>query len=391
MAVADLCYIDETGFHYADFPTTLAYFQDAYRTIYGQDVYLEPDSQDGQWVTIQAQAIYDTFVIAADTYNSYSPATARKDALSRNVKLNGIRRKIPSASSADLTIVGQAGQEIVNGQAQDTAGVRWNLPPSVIIPLSGVIVVTATAAALGAVQAAAGAISIIATPTRGWQSVTNAAAATPGAPVETDPELRVRQSVSTALPSLSVLDGTTGAVANTPGVIRYKTYENDSKVTDADGIPGNSISVVVEGGAALDIANAIAVKKTPGTGTYGTTSVMTYDKYGLPNLINFFRPTKPAIKTRITLKALQGYTTGYEEDIATAVTAHYNLMGIGDDVLHSKVFNAANLPGTVAGTTFDISTIELAKNAGAFSQSSVVIAFNEAASGLLADVTFVYL
>ena len=50
MAISELIYIDSTGFHYPDYPTILAFYQSAYRAIYGADVYLEADSQDGEWL-----------------------------------------------------------------------------------------------------------------------------------------------------------------------------------------------------------------------------------------------------------------------------------------------------------------------------------------------------
>lgn len=390
MAIADMVKVDENGFQYPDYPTVLAFLQDEYRAIYGADVYLEADSQDGQWIAVQALAIYDTLQVAAAVYNSFSPLTAQSDALSRNVKLNGIRRRVATFSQADLTIVGQVGTTIVNGQAEDTLGQKWNLPASVVVPVSGEIVVTATAAEIGAVAAQAGSINKIATPTLGWQSVTNVLAAVAGNPVETDAELRRRQTVSTALPSLSVLDGTVGAVASLPGVTRFRGYENDSNVTDADGIPAHNIAIVVEGGDTQAIGNAIAAKKTPGTGTYGTTAVNTVDSYGIPNVINFFRPTEAVIGVQVTIEALAGYTTGFAALIAAAVAEHINSLDIGDDVLITKLYVPANLPGTAAGATYDIVNIEIKRDADPFAASNVALAFNEVAScDPLVDVTVV--
>lgn len=379
MAIADLVYVDATGFHYPDYPTVLDQLKDEYRTIYGSDVYLEADSQDGQWVAVMALAIFDTIQVSAAVYNSFSPLTSQSDALSRNVKINGIRRRVSTYSQADLRIVGQVGTVIANGQAEDTLGQKWNLPSSVTIPTGGEITVTATAAEIGAVSASAGTIIKIATPTLGWQTVENVLPATEGDPVETDAELRSRQAVSTAIPSLSVMDGTVGAVASIAGVTRFRGYENDSNITDGDGIPAHSISIVVEGGDTQAIGDAIAIKKTPGTGTYGTTSVTTYDAYGLPNEINFFRPTPATIGVEVTIEALTGYTTSYADQIAAAVAESIQSLYIGDDVLITKLYVPANLPGTQAGATFDITLLRINKNAGAFGTSNVALAFNEVA------------
>lgn len=389
MALADLAYVDATGYHYADFPTFLAYFQDEYRAIYGADTYLEADSQDGQWVAVQAQAAYDTAALFAAVYNSFSPSTGQGDALSRNVKINGIKRRVPTFSTADLEIIGQAGTTLTDSLAEDANGNKWAIPSPTVIPISGTITVTAVCQTIGAISAGAGTINKIATPTRGWQAVNNALPATEGAPVESDAALRSRQTVSTALPSLSVLDGTIGAVANVDGVIRYRGYENDSNVTDADGIPAHNIAIVVEGGDTQEIADAIARKKTPGTPTFGTTSAVALDRYGVPNTINFFRPTPATIGVEVTIDALQGYTSGYEDLIKQAVSDSINALPIGDDVLITRLYVPANLAGQPEGLTYDLTLVRIKKNAGAFGTTNITIAFNEAAECTPADVTVI--
>lgn len=389
MAISDLIYVDQTGFHYPDYPTVLTYLQGEYRTIYGADTYLEADSQDGQWVAILALAMYDSMQVAAAVYNSFSPLTAQKDALSRNVKINGIARLVASYSTADLTIVGQAGTIITNGQAKDTLDQKWNLPTSVTIPVGGSIVVTATAAEVGAVSAAAGTINKIATPTLGWQTVNNVAAATIGDPVETDAELRRRQAQSTMIPSLSVMEGIVGAVASLAGVNRYRGYENDTGTTNADGIPAHAISLVVEGGTTQAIAEAIAAKKTPGTATYGSTSYTTYDQYGVPNIINFFRPTTATVSIEVSLTARTGYLSTTADAIKAALVAYVADLLIGDDIYISKLYVPANLSNQDVGATFDVTQIRIKKNSGSWVTTNLTLAFNEIAQTALANVTVI--
>lgn len=387
MAVSDLAYIDNAGFHLPDYPAVLDYLQAEYRDIYGQDVYLEPDSQDGQWLSVMALACYECMALAAATYNSFSPYTALADALSRNVKLNGIRRRVATFSTVDVLLVGQVGATITDGVVEDTLSQKWNLPSNVVIPPAGQIIVTATAQEVGALTAVAGTVTTMATPTLGWQSVTNLLAATPGVAVETDAQLRQRQTVSTALASLSVMDGIVGGVANVAGVTRWKGYENDSGVTDSDGIPAHSISLVVEGGISQDIAEVISRRKTPGTGTYGTTAITTFDAQGVPNTINFFRPTLQPIKVALTIKGFTGFTTGYVDLIKQALVDAINALDIGEDVLITKLYVPANLAGTAAGATFNITALQIAKVADALGSIDVPIAFNEAASAVLANMT----
>jgi hypothetical protein len=265
LTVAQLAWIDAMGYHYADYPTFLQFVQQSYQGIYGNDVYLGADSMDGQWTAIEAQALYDTAALGSATYSSFSPISAQGVGLSRLVKINGLAREIPTNSTAILTIVGIAGTVITNGIAVDTLNQQWILPGTVTIPMGGSINVTATSQVQGAIQAAANTITGIYTPTNGWQTVNNAAAATPGSPVEQDGTLRARQIVSTANPSVCVLEGTYGAVANVTGVTATEVWENDTGVPDGNGQPPHSIFVVVKGGSVPAIAQAIQVHKTPGT------------------------------------------------------------------------------------------------------------------------------
>lgn len=389
MAISDLFYVDGSGIHCPDYPTILSLLQAEYRAIYGADVYLEADSQDGQWIAVQALAIYDTMQTAVAVYNSFSPLSALSDALSRNVKINGIRRRVATYSTADLVITGEAGTIITNGLAEDTLGQKWALPASVTIPPSCTITVTATAVDIGAVTAAANSITKISTPTFGWLTVNNPAVAIIGTPVETDYELRQRQAISTTIPSLTILDGIMGAVASLSGVTRCKGYENDSTAADSDGIPANSISLVVEGGTNQDIANAIGRKKTPGAGTYGTISAIYTDARGLENQINFFRPTQATIGVEVTVKAFTGYTSGFGELIKAELVKTITAMGIGDDVLITKLYVPANLPGNAAGSTFNLTGLRIKKNAGAFDTVDIPLAFNEVAICAASNITVI--
>ena len=151
-----LATIDETGLHLPDYPTVLEDVKARFRGIYGDDLYLGPDSQDGQLCAVFALALHDAYTLAGSVYNAYSPATAQGTGLSRMVKINGLRRKPSGRSTVDLRLVGQAGTVIRGGMAGDAAGKRWLLPDEVAIPQSGEITVTATAEESGDIRAAAG-------------------------------------------------------------------------------------------------------------------------------------------------------------------------------------------------------------------------------------------
>lgn len=390
MNFSDLVFIDSTGYHYPDFPTIQAWLISEYQGIYGADIYLEADSQDGQFLAVLARAFYDVAALGAATYNSFSPVTAQGLGLARNVKINGISRQSPSFSSVTLTIVGTAGTIINNGIATDFLQQQWLLPTPTVIPGGGTIDVVAMAAIVGAFNADINTITSIFTPTRGWQTVNNAAAATPGAPVESDAGLRIRQTQSVANPSLTVFAGTIGGVENLPGVTKVKGYENDTDSTDANGVPEHSICVVVAGGTDDDIANEIELHKTPGTGTFGDVSVPVVDSKGMPITISFQRAVTATIHVIVTLAAGIGWSSDYETLIAAAVASVINSGGIGDTVLYSRLFAPAYLNGAIQGTTYTIATIEIGKNVTPPASMNIDLDFDEnPVCDATTDVTFV--
>jgi uncharacterized phage protein gp47/JayE len=313
MITSPIFVINDAGISAPLYADILAWLQDQYRTIYGSDVDLDPDTQDGQFLAVISLAFNQINDSGIATYNAYSPTSAQGVGLSSVVKINGIKRLIPSSSSVVVKLIGQAGTIVTNGLVSDNLNLnsQWLLPETVVIPNTGEIEVTAISTILGSVSAGIGTITRILNPQPGWQSVTNLSAAIPGAPVESDAALRRRQAISTAGPAQSVRSGIEGAIANVIGVIRVKVYENDSNVTDSDGIPSHSISPVVEGGDIGQVANAIALRKTPGTGTYGTTSQLVTDARGLPSTINFFELALVPITITINLSSATWIFSSY--------------------------------------------------------------------------------
>ncbi|WP_312630945.1 baseplate J/gp47 family protein [Pantoea piersonii] len=380
--------VTASGISAPDYQTILSTITEYFQQIYGTDAYLEPDSKDGQMVALFALAVHDANNTAIQVYNSFSPSSGMTDALTRNVKINGIARKAATNSTVDITLTGTAGTTITNGSVKDANGIIWNLPATVTIDTSGAVTVTATCANSGAVAAVAGSITKINTPTRGWTAVSNANAATVGTAAETDAQLRIRQAQSVAIPSLTPFEAVDGAIANVTGVTRHKLYENDTGSVDSNGIPAHSIAAIVDGGDVTDIAQTIRGKKGQGVSTFGSTTVTVPDKYDNPHAISFSRSTDVPIYIAMTLKVFTGYTTQIGEQIKQAIADYINGLTIGDDVLLSRLYSPANL-GVVSGGNakyYDINAMAIGKSAGTVAASNVVIDFNESASCSTANI-----
>lgn len=371
--------VTSQGISAPDYQTILSTITDYFRQIYGTDAYLEPDSKDGQMVALVALAIHDANTSAIAVYNSFSPTTALSDALTRNVKINGISRHAAVNSTVDVTLSGVQGTTITNGSVKDSNGVIWNLPASVSIGISGTVIVTATCATAGAVAAVANAVNQINTPTRGWLSATNSSAADVGTPAETDAALRVRQARSVAIASLTPFEAIDGAIAGIDGVTRHKLYENDTGSVDVNGLPAHSISAIIEGGNVTQIAQTIRGKKGQGVATFGSTVVTVPDTYGNNHVIRFSRPIDVPIFVSISMRVFTGYTTAVDEQMKRSIADYINSLDIGDDVLLSRVYSPANL-GVVSGGDaryYDIIELKLGRTSGSVAPANVVTAYDE--------------
>lgn len=336
-------YIDDAGLHIPTYADIRDYLVEQFKSIYGQDIYLENDSQDYQMISVFALKTYDTMQLLQIVYNNHSPKTAVGTGLDSLVKLNGIRRKEASHSTCEVTLTGTAGTSIAAGVVEDESGNQWTLPENIVLPDS-TMRVTATCVPLGAIEAAVGTINKIVNPQKGWTAVTNNDAAIPGKPVETDEQLRYRQMLSVAIPSQNMLDGTIAGIASVQGVTKYHVYDNDGNQTDANGIPGHTIAAVVEGGSDKDIAEQIYLRKGPGGGTYGTTTYEFVNLGGGKTPIHFFRPKYERIDVNVQITKGHDYTNLIAEAIKAAAEQYLESLGIGN-------------PVTVTGTLAAISSV----------------------------------
>lgn len=381
-------YIDSSGIHIPTFSEIRDELISQAQTIFGADIYLEPDSQDYQFISVFAAKCYDVMQAAVLACNNRSPVTAIGTGLDSLVKLNGLVRKTAVNSTATVTIAGTAGTVINNGVIADVSNIKWDLPASVTIPGGGSINVTATCQIPGDIVANPGDLTQIVTPTYGWSSVTNAAAAIIGSPVETDAELRARQAISTSKPSLTRLEATKGAIAEVSGVTRYIVYENDTASTDSNGITAHSICAVVEGGTDADVAQAIWSNKGIGGGTFGGTTETVTDAYGGETDINFDRPTYVDIDVVVAVKALAGYTTDITALIKSRLDEYLDSLQIGEDVTISSLWGIAlGAMPDLKTPMFSITALTACVHSGTPATDDIVIAYNEVSRGNTSYIT----
>lgn len=385
-------YVDSTGLHIPTYNDILEDMIAAMKQIYGDDIYLDNSSPDYQLLSIFALKQSDTLQAMAYAYNARSPETAIGTSLDSVVKLNGIKRKAAGHSTCQVKITGSPFTQITNGAVKDRAGLTWDLPANVVIDSNGTAYTVATCRTAGAVSALAGDISQIETPTYGWVSVTNEVAAVLGNAQETDAQLRERQTISTANPSQTMLDGTKGAIAALKNVSRYAVYENDtnvSSVTDDNpyGLPAHSVTCVVEGGTDEDVAEAIFLHKGIGCYTHGDVEVQYTDQNDYINRVRFFRPVYKDIFVKVVIKKYTGYISTMTVKVRKAVYNYLAALTIGSDVSASVLSNIiTDCNPSLTKPIFGIKELKLGLSKSSMAAQDIDIGFKEIPNPAYANI-----
>lgn len=254
-------------------------FTTAMEAIYGVDINLDQDTPDGQMMNIFIQAVLDILDLITQVYNMFDPDQAIGIILDQRVAINGITRQAGTFTTTNVTVTvnqsvnlfGLDQDEEPIFTVQDNAGNEFQLVTSQLGLAAGAHVLAFQAAVPGAVLTIPNTITIPVTIVLGVVSVNNPSAATgTGINEESDAALRVRRQQAVSIASQGYLEGLLATLREVSGVTGAFVYENTTDTIDADGVPGHSIWVIVQGSAlAADIAQAIYGKRNAGCGMFG--------------------------------------------------------------------------------------------------------------------------
>jgi uncharacterized phage protein gp47/JayE len=380
--------LTDKGFTRDDLATILANMTTDVLRIY-PDASLDASTQDGQLLGVFSNAIDQLGQVVQAVYDSMSPSQATGVTLARIAEYNGIRIINGTQSQGTVSFIGNPQVTVpMNTQIQCTAnGSLFYTVADCILDTQGLGSVGVLSELVGAISAPAGTLTKLMMPVYSVRSVTNTSDVLIGKDRETDQALRVRRSYSVATPSQSILEGIKGAVANIAQVIQVETYENKTDLTDANGLPPHSFSVVVEGGDDNDIAAAIFLREPVGANQYGNTTVTVDDKYGNPHPITFLRPPVVSIFMRIELTTLYGWTDDLIAQMQTNIVewSQANWL-IGVPVVTSQLY----IPINAVGTSFAVSRILIGTTAQSLAVVEMIpIAFKEIAKTNTASITIV--
>ncbi len=388
-----MSYFDNTGFHKDSLADIKARLEAGARAIFGDDIDLDPESPDGQYIAFLAGQFADGHNLAEKIYNSIRPSEATGDALTGLMQINGINRQAGEPSVATLTLTGTPGTPVKAGSLvahKSESGVVFQTTTDERIAANGTATASAVSTVNGAIAAEEGTLTRILTVTSGWSGVTNPSPAIPGSVIESDPTARVRRQKSVALASQGLVDGLEGALLliNTPAnpVKHAKLYENPlgqnreftfgGSVTHT--MPPHSIWAVVDGGADDEIANTLWVRRALGCTMKGEQLASVTDRHGEAHVMRWDRPVDRPVYVRVTL-TMSGSLT--DELVAAVRTAIFNwasdTLDIAAPVRWWQMMQA--LTPALLGDGVTVASIQLSTDGTSWAAADVPVDANEIA------------
>lgn len=336
--------VTATGFVDKPIEIILAEIEAAQKAALGTDFDVSAQTPEGQLNGIFSAKLRELWEVAQALHSALDPDKAEAVPLAALASLTGTLKQGATKSTVTATVNLDAGKTLFAGAIASVLGnATARFVSTVDVTNSGGtaadVAVPMEAETAGPVVANAGTLTVKVTSQPGWHSITNAADALIGQPVQTDGELRVQREIDLRRSGSAALDAIKANVVAVTGVTACNVFENATDATDVDGVPAHAIEVLVTGGAANDIAQAIWGTKAGGVRAYGLTSGTAYDVDGVARTMGFSRPTAVPIYLALTLTT---DVTLYPADGDTLVKAALALwsqenLGVGADVIVSRL------------------------------------------------------
>lgn len=350
----------------------------------------------GQLNGIFSAKIREIWELNESVYNAFNPDSAEDAALDNDVALcPGIIRLAATKSTVTCTCnlddgTYNAGTLIAN--VQDNPDARF-VSTETIIAAGGPqdYPVEFEAEETGVVVALATTLNEIAEPVTGWNSVTNAADAELGTPIETNTALRLRRETNLRLGGSAHVDAIRADIAQVENVISASVLENPEDVIVSGMVPHSVRAIVWDGIGAHtadedEIATAIFLSKSAGIDTNGAITKTVTDTQEFDHEINFDWATQVDIKVQLEVNVTTDAPNNWQDILKLYLTTYVQTtLGMGDDVVVSKISGIA----AVFEFVEDVIDTQIAKVAEGFGIVNIVIADDEKAWLDSTDITFV--
>jgi len=323
--------LDENGLQLYTRAELVTKLEDGFKTIYGNDINVDSDSPDGQMINLLVQIMQDYGDLLLQVYNSFDPDNAIGRTLDRRVSFNGVQRQggtfsrtnVSVTVSQTVTLYGLDQTANTVFKVSDDQGNEWELLETITIS-TGTHALEFQSTESGEVLTTLNTITSVVTIVLGVDSVTNPNAQTLiGTDIESDTDLKVRRRKSVSLASRGFLESMIAELENVEGVTSVSVYENNSGVTDADGIPSHSMWAILAGNFTdEDVANAIYRKRDGGLGMKGDESYIITQVDGSPFEIKWDEVGTEEVFVEVNLESIDGTIIDYA-GIRSSIPSQY--------------------------------------------------------------------
>jgi uncharacterized phage protein gp47/JayE len=340
--------ITDAGFVLKDYDSILEELNERAQQVnfFGPDVDLSEYGEVGIFTQLMALALADQWEDFEDLYFSMFVDTSEGVSLDRVAALGGLTRRPATKALVNISASGTVGTSVPLGfQSQTPGGIQFETIASGTITATGVSIESRAIVAGTTGVVPANTITEIVNPVAGINAVNNPLASTGGLPIETDYELRQRYE-ERAISGGSSVPAILNALLNVENVITVTVNENNTDVTDAEGLPPHSIQCVVSGSATdTEIAETIFDSKAAGIATFGSKSKVVTDINGDSHVIYWDEPTDKFVNVIVNITSNSDWVSSNVQAVKTAtieaiggvdtisgIATEYAGIGIGEDV-----------------------------------------------------------
>lgn len=381
--------VTSTGFVVKSLQDIKTELEAEYRAKLGASIDTSPESVLGQIIGIHAEREAELWELGLAIWASQYPDSASDVSLDNVAAITGTLRDPPRRSTVTATWTGTAGTVIPAGRVVSVTGnaaARFRTIADATVEGDGNVAVAMESEDYGPWVANAGTLTVIETPVGGITSVTNPLDAELGADEETDASLRLRREAELGAEGNGVVDSIRARILQLDDVTSVTVFENDTDETDADGVPRNSIEVMVQGGDDDEIRAAIFESKAAGISTVGDEDGVVVDDAGLEHTIRFSRPDEQPIKLEFTYTTTDDYPSTGDADVKAAVVAFAReRFLVGRDV----ILSALEKPVWEVAGIYDLTLIRGSIHPAAFGTSNIAIGSRELADFDTSRITII--
>lgn len=395
-------YLVSTGVIVPDTSGLLLQVQNEYKSAFGADLIVTPDTPQGVLITAEALARAAVVNNNAANANQINPNIAAGNFLDAIMALMGIQRT-PATQTVvpGVTLTGVANTTVSAGtKAQTAAGDQFATLATVVLGLDGTATVDFAAVEYGPISCGIGELTQIVTSVLGWETVNNTAAGVLGSSTQSDQAARAYRNNTLAFQGVALAEAITSALYNVAGVTSLTFQENIAATTQTiNGISmlAHSVWACVRGGSNTDVAAALLENKSSGAAWNGGTTVNVVEpSSGQTYAVKFDRPAEIAISVKVTtngdsaavVQAVLDYAAGLIEITGTN-NVQSNVQGfvVGSDVSPFEIAGAimSENPGIF------LNKVEVSYSSSiSYTTNTLAIAINEIAttdSGQISVVT----